>query len=154
VELNGGTVPDKDRATELLANELFSAERMSRWYVKVYTLPTTKRETSAGVAKLLQAPSFRRLTQDLVVTLVSDEKFQQRAIDGMGVLVAETGGDAALEKAIAALLEVPVVSTAVAQWMKGLMSDPELARLGDGMLKNIVEAPEMRKSFVEFAELK
>jgi hypothetical protein len=154
IELNGGTLPDKERATELLANELFSSERLARWYVQVYTLPTTKRETAAGVAKLLEAPSFRRLTSDLVVALVSDATFQRRAIDGMGVLLADTGGDAALEKAIAALLDVPVVSTAVATWMKGLLADPELGKIGDGMLSKIVDAPEMQASFTQIAELK
>jgi hypothetical protein len=154
IEANGGRTPDKERATEILGNQLMSADRMASWYVKVYTLPTTKRETAAGVAKLLQAPAFRKLTSDLVVALVSDPGFQKRAIDGMGVLLENAAGDAPLEKAIGNLLEVPVVSTAVATWMKGLLSDPELAAIGDGMLKNIVDAPEMRASFAELAELK
>jgi hypothetical protein len=154
IELNGGSVPDRERATDLLANELFSAERMARWYVKVYSLPATRREAANGVAKLLDAPAFRRLTSDLVVALVGDADFQKRAIDGMGVLLEDKPSDAALEKAITALLGVPVAATAIGTWMKGLMSDPELATIGDGMLKSIVEAPEMRAGFAELADLK
>jgi hypothetical protein len=153
VALNGGSLPDRARATDLVAAEMFSTERLSKWYVKLYSLPATRREVAAGTARLLDAPAFRRVTADLVASLVGDAGFQKRAIEAMNVLLADAPTDATLENAIARLLDVPVVSKALARWTKALMADRDLAALGDDVLKAVVAAPEIRATIAELADL-
>jgi hypothetical protein len=154
VALNGGSVPDRQHATELLADQIFSTDRVSKWYAKMYTLPATKREVATGVARLLEAPAFRRLTGDMVVALVGDPEFQKRAVDGMAVLFGDTVSDEALEGAIGRILDAPIVSTALAKWMKGLMDDRELGAIGGDLLRSMVAAPEVRASFAELTDVK
>jgi hypothetical protein len=154
VTLNGGSLPDRQRATDLVADEIFSTQRLSKWYVKLYSLPATRREVAAGTARLLDAPAFRRVTADLVASLVADREFQKRAVEAMNVVLADAPTDAMLENAIARLLDVPVVSTALARWTKALMADRELAALGDDVLKAVVAAPEIRATVAELADLK
>ncbi len=153
LQLNGGSLPDKQRATDLLAQQMLSLERVSEWYARIYTLPALKRETAIGVAKLLDSAAFHRITGDLVAGLVGDAAFQQRAVDGMVTLLGEAPTGEALERAIGRLLDVPIVSTQLAAWMKALMADPELATIGDGMLKAIVAAPEMRAAVASLVDV-
>ena len=151
VALNGGGVPDRRRATDLVAGAMLTNDRVARWCVKIYTLPTTKREAAAGVARLLDAAAFRRLTTDLVVALVGDATFRQRAIDGMVALMAAAPTPASIEKAIDRLLAAPVVATALSAWLKGVMADPQLSAIGEDILKAIVKAPDIRSAIVELA---
>jgi hypothetical protein len=152
VALNGGSVPDRARATDLVADKMLTTERLSRWYVKVYTLPATKREVAAGAARLLEAPAFRRHTATLVAALVGDTTFQQRSVDGMNVLMAAQPSPDAIQKAVQRLLDAPVVATALAAWMKSVMSDPELGVIGDDIAKKLAAAPEVRAAFAELAQ--
>jgi hypothetical protein len=153
VALNGGSVPDRRRATDLVAGKLFATERMSKWYAKLYGLATTRREVTTGAARLLEAPNFRRITADLCAALIADATFQKRVVEGMNVLLADAPAPEVLEKTVARLLDVPVVSTALATWMKALMADRELAAIGEDVLKAIAAAPDMRTAFAELTEL-
>ena len=152
VTLNGGSVPDRARATDLVADKMLTTERLSRWYVKVYPLPATRREVSAGAARLLEAPAFRRHTGELVAALVGDATFQQRSVDGMNALMARDPAPATVEKAVARLLDAPIVASAVTRWMKAVIDDPELGVIGNDIAKRLAAAPEVRATFAELAQ--
>src|SRR5262245_56181691 len=80
---NGGAVPDRARAVDILLDLAFSIERLTRWYVGVYFSPTLKQELAAGMSTLIDFSSFRRITVEAVVGLVSDFTFQKRAIEAI-----------------------------------------------------------------------
>jgi hypothetical protein len=144
---NGGKVPDKQRATDLVLEKLFPVDRLSRFYVKVYGLPSVKKELAAGTAELLGAPAFQKLTAQLVRTLADDALFRKRATETMLVLFEPS--DAALERATRQLLEAPVVPKAISTWGKGLMADASLALIGDKTLRAMVAAPDLQACISE-----
>jgi hypothetical protein len=60
------------------------------------------------------------------------------------VALLEAPDTAALDRVLSRLFELPVVSRALATYVKALMADAELGKLGDDVLKAVVAAPEVR----------
>jgi len=147
--LNGGKVPDRQRATELLSSEISSTGRLAGWYAKVYRLPVLKREVERALGRLLDAPSFRRATTTAVAAIVADAQVERGALDFMALAIsAAPPSEEALERGLSAILDAPVVATALTNWLNAILADPALGAIGDDLIRALAAAPELKASFV------
>lgn len=143
VRWNGGSVPEPRKATSIVLDRLFTAERLALWYAQLYRLPAFKRELVVGCAQALETTSFKRMTTELVATLFANDAFRKRVYDGMLVLFQPKSSDQRVEAAVRALVGEPVVASALATWMTKVMADPELGTIGERALRAIWAAPEV-----------
>ena len=148
VELNGGTMPDRERATDLALDHLFAADRLARAYTDLLALPSVKRAVTAALADLARAPAFAKVAIAEARLVLGDPVFRDRAVEVVDAFAAAAPTEDDLYPVFARLLSTPSVHKAVIDTVDRLLDDPDLASIGQHTLADIVHDPGFRAVIV------
>jgi hypothetical protein len=151
-ELNGGSFPDKERATQLLLDHAVSNERLKRFYIDLTALPVLKRELATALRDIARAPSFRRHLVECIRQCVDDESFRRNAVAALNPLLGATPTEDELYQEFRHLLETPVVARSMATMLDRMLGDPELGVIGKRAVRVIVADPALQALVVGLFE--
>lgn len=151
VELAGGDVPDRERATELLLDHAFSEERCAQFYVTVTSSPAVHRELVAAMRVLVKAPSLRGILVAGARTIIDDPAFRDRADATFALVVDDGVTEDRLYPALHDLLATPSVHRAVADLIAHLRADPDLSSIGTSTIERILADPSITEALRRMA---
>ena len=146
-ELNGGRVPDRARATDLVLEHAFSEDRLARFWKDLVALPSIHDGLSRAARGLLGSPAFQKDATTFVRTILTDATFRARGVDVMVLLLADHPDQARLHDAISGLLQVPATRKALVTLIDQVLTDPSLRKVAGDALAPIAKDPGLQKLF-------
>lgn len=141
VRLNGGKMPDRARASELLLEHVFTVDHLAAFYKSTFSQPVLRKELADLAADLCTSESFQRSVRVRVSRLLNDEDLRAKMGAVILVVLDEKPTAEQLEAALVRVLESPVAAEQVAGLIDDVLASPELARLGEKALDRVVSDP-------------
>jgi hypothetical protein len=143
-ELNGGKRPSSSEATELLLEHWFSAGRLERFYVDLFSLPATRAQLAITVVKLIDSPSFVAHLSDALELVAREPQVQQQVVDVLNTMLLDQPSEADLTAVLEPLLTTPGFALALAGFIDALVQDPTLAPIGVDALEALANDASVR----------
>jgi hypothetical protein len=148
-ELNGGKRPSSSEATNLLLEHWFTAGRLERFYVDLFSLPGTQAQFALAVVKLMDSPSFVAHLSDALESVAKDPQVQQQVVDVLNTMLLDQPSEADLMAVLEPLLTTPGFALALAGFVDALVQDPALAPTGVEALEAIANDESVRALITE-----
>ncbi len=142
---NGGSIPGRDRATDLLIERVATVERLTELYASVLDLPAVEQQSSRAIASLSEKKAFGDLLLKRLRALAADPELRRRARVIFEVLFTDPDDAPALEAAVVRALETPSVARELSGFLDDVTASPELSAIGTGAMLNITADAEFKR---------
>ncbi len=141
VELNGGKMPDPERAADLLVANLFSEARLEKCIVTLLANKTVRADTAKFLDQLLAIDAVAAELHRSAAKIAGDGSVQDAAIKTMTLLIASKPDPAALKIQVHRLLGGPVVVGSVERLANIVLTDPKVVEIVRQRLDHIGADP-------------
>jgi len=146
-ELNGGTRPSPDQATQLYLDHAWSEARMQKFLTTILSNKTLQVETARFLADLIALPPIDAELRRSVGEIAADPQLQQAASELMIQLLDEHPDVATVTAAQRQLLTSPLTVKAAQRLAHIVLADPKVAELAGMHLGKIAADPVLRAAF-------
>jgi len=146
-ELNGGTRPSPDQATQLYLDHAWSEARMQKFLTTILSNKTLQLETARFLADLLALSPVDAELRHSVGEIAADPQLQQAASELMIQLLDEHPDIATVTSAQRQLLTSPLTVKAAQRLAHIVLADPKVAELAGMHLGKIAADPVLRAAF-------
>jgi hypothetical protein len=150
--LNGGSVPDKERATQLLLDNALSEARFAEFYKRLVALPVVQRQVTEAARDIARTAAFQGALVVGVRECVNDAAFQDRALELMLAMVGEKVDKADFQAKLDKVVTTPLVAEHVIRLIDKMLTDPEIGAIGNRAVSAIAMDPAFKKAVADFCD--
>jgi hypothetical protein len=146
-ELNGGSDPGVEKATQLYIDHAWSNDRIEAFMLKVLANPTVRNEAAAMFAEILAQPDLDAKIIEVSGQISADPAMQDGAVQLMQMLISTPIPTADMTNELTKVLTAPVVTTSLDKLIDIVFEDPKIAASVSVHFDKICADPEVKKDF-------
>jgi hypothetical protein len=151
-ELNGGSTPDRAKATDLYAENAWSDAHVEQFATALLKDPTLRDECAAIVAELLALKPIAQELTNASVQLASDPKLRQAAMDLMLELLETQPKFQRITELQRQVVLDPKMVALVQRLAHMLFTDPDVARVVGAHIDRMTSNPKLQALFDDFLD--
>jgi hypothetical protein len=149
-ELNGGTMPDPAKATQLLLDNMWSTQRIDDLIVKLLGNKTARQATATLIADLLGVDAVAKSVTDQAGAVAASAKVQTKAVKALQALYVK---DLKIENVRTTLMTFttdPEIVAAIGGVLETVATSPRVAELGNAWFETVRKDPQMQADLTAF----
>lgn len=150
VKLNGGTRPDRTRATDLYLEHAWNPQRIDAMVIRLLEEPAFRRATAAALADVLAIEPVAEAARDAAVTALEDKGVQDAVVKALLLFYRDEITTEQAREALVGVIAHPTVLDAAGSLLGTVTRHPQLAAIGARWFDDVRNAPAIVAAFRAF----